>query len=283
MASGFFALLDDISLLMDSSANLTKVAAKNTAGVLGDDLAVNAAKASQFQASRELPVLWAITKGSIVNKIIIVPIMIALSYYFPQAIMPILLLGGLFLAYEGAHGIWGYIFPHEENKTQEPTSEKDKIKSAIITDFILSIEIVLIALSTVADAPLQTKILVVSVVSILATIGVYSIVALLVRLDDIGLALARDAKPKSFKYKLGMRLVSSLPFIVKTLSVVGVFAMLLVAGGIFMHNIHILHELAHNLKIPNFAAELISALVAGGFLMLIIDGSKYLINLLKRG
>jgi len=204
MASGFFALLDDISLLMDSSANLTKVAAKNTAGVLGDDLAVNAAKASQFQASRELPVLWAITKGSIVNKIIIVPIMIALSYYFPQAIIPILMLGGLFLSYEGAHGIWGYIFPHEEKEQQEPTSEKDKIKSAIITDFILSIEIVLIALSTVADAPLQTKILVVSVVSILATIGVYSIVAFLVRLDDMGLALARDAKPKTFKYKLSL-------------------------------------------------------------------------------
>ena len=208
--------------------------------------------------------------------------MIAISYYFTQAIIPILMLGGLFLSYEGAHGIWGYIFPHEE-ESKEPTSEKDKIKSAIITDFILSIEIVLIALSTVAMEPLQTKILVVSIVSILATIGVYSIVALLVRLDDMGLALARDAKPKSFKYKLGMRLVSSLPIIVKTLSIVGVFAMLLVAGGIFMHNIHIIHELANNLKIPNFVAELISALVAGGFLMLVIDGGKFLINFIKRG
>jgi len=282
MASGFFALLDDISLLMDSSANLTKVAAKNTVGILGDDLAVNVPNASQFKASRELPVLWAISKGSIVNKIIIVPTIIALSYYFPQAIMPILLLGGLFLAYEGAHGIWGYIFPHKEGEKQELTSEKNKVKSAIITDFILSMEIVLITLSTVVNEPLEIKILVVSVISILATIGVYSIVALLVRLDDIGVALARDANPKSFKYILGMKLVSLLPIIIKILNVVGVFAMLLVAGGIFMENIYILHELMLNLKISNFVAKFISALIFGGFLMLIVDGSRYLIDLLKK-
>jgi len=279
MASGFFALLDDISMLMDNTVAITKVAAKNTVGVLGDDLAVNAAKASTFKASRELPVLWAITKGSLVNKVIIIPIMLALSYYFPQAIVPILLLGGAFLSYEGAHGIWGYIFPHEEDSKKQEVSEKTKIRSAIITDFILSIEIVLIALSTVINQPLQTKIFVVTIVTFLATIGVYSLVALLVRLDDIGLALAENRPQNSFKYKFGMKLVSSLPFIIKVLSIVGVFAMLLVAGGIFMHNIHILHEIMHS--IPTLMAELISALLAGGFLMLIIDGSKYLFKKIR--
>jgi len=274
MASGFFALLDDIASIMDNSIAITKVAAKHTAGVLGDDLAVNASKASRFQASRELPVLWAITKGSLVNKIIIIPIMLALNYYFPQAIVPILLLGGAFLSYEGAHGIWGYIFPHEEHYKKESSNEKTKIRSAIITDFILSIEIVLIALSTVIEQPLQTKIFVVTIVSFLATIGVYSLVALLVRLDDIGLALAKDEPQNNFKYKFGIKLVNSLPIIIKILSIIGVFAMLLVAGGIFMHNIHILHEIMHS--IPTFMAELISALLAGGFLMLIIDGSKFL-------
>jgi len=278
VASGFFALLDDISMLMDSTSAAAKTAAKNTAGVLGDDLAVNASKASQFKASRELPVLWAITKGSLLNKVIIVPIILALSFYFPQAIVPILLFGGVFLSYEGAHSIWGYIFPHEEHSSQKNLSEKEKIKSAIITDFVLSIEIVLIALASVQNISLTGKILLVSLIAIGATIGVYGLVALLVRLDDIGLALAKKQPQKSFKYKFGMRLVSSLPLIIKTLSIVGVFAMLLVAGGIFMHNIHTLHEIAHTFKIPSFMAEIIFALIVGGFAMLIIDGTKFLIG-----
>jgi len=276
MASGFFALLDDISMLMDSTSAAAKTAAKNTVGVLGDDLAVNASKASQFQASRELPVLWAITKGSLLNKVIIVPIILALSFYFPQAIVPILLFGGVFLAYEGAHAVWGYIFPHEEHSTQKNLSEKEKIKSAIITDFVLSIEIVLIALASLQEVSLSSKIVAVSLIAIGATIGVYGL-----RLDDIGLALAKNQPQKSFKYKLGMRLVNSLPLIIKTLSIVGVFAMLLVAGGIFMHNIHTLHEIAHTFKIPSFMAEIIFALTVGGFAMLIIDGTKFLIGALK--
>ena len=276
MASGFFALLDDISVLMDNSSTMAKTAAKNTAGVLGDDLAVSASKASNFQASRELPVLWAITKGSFVNKVIIIPIMIALSYYFPQAIMPILVIGGIYLSYEGAHGIWGYIFPHESYENKEPLSEKQKIKGAIITDFVLSIEIVLIALATVQDAPLSTKMFVVTIVSFLATIGVYGIVAFLVRIDDMGYAIARGAQNGSAKEKFGLKLVSSLPIVIKILSIVGTFAMLLVAGGIFMHNFHILHEIMHS--IPTFMSELIVALIVGGFAMLLIDGSRFLIS-----
>ena len=279
MASGFFALLDDISVLMDNSATMVKAAAKNTAGVLGDDLAVSASKASNFKASRELPVLWAITKGSLVNKIIIVPIMLALSYYFPAAIMPILVLGGLYLAYEGAHGIWGYIFPHESHEEKNEVSEKKKIKDAIVTDFVLSIEIVLIALSSVQDSPLTTKIFVVSLISFLATVGVYGIVALLVRIDDIGYAIAKDAQEGSKKQKFGLKLVSALPIIIKILSIVGTFAMLLVAGGIFMHNFHVLHEVMHS--IPTLMAELIAALIAGGVAMLLIDGTKFLVSKIR--
>ena len=281
MASGFFALLDDISMLMDDVSAASKVAAKNTAGVLGDDLAVNAAKASGFESSRELPVLWAITKGSLFNKVIIVPLLLLLNYYFPQIIGPILLLGALFLSYEGAHGVWGYLFPHEASHNEEPMSEKEKIRSAVITDFILSIEIVLIALASVRDLDALEQAVVVSLIAVAATIGVYGLVALLVRLDDIGFAMAKDAKEESIKHKFGMMLVRSLPFIVKILSIVGIFAMLLVAGGIFMHNLDILHQIAHESHIPQLIAELIFALLIGGVVMLFIDVPKTLLTYFK--
>jgi predicted DNA repair protein MutK len=261
MATGFFALLDDIAMLMDDVSAASKVAAKNTAGVLGDDLAVNASKASTFSSSRELPVIWAITKGSLVNKVIIVPLMLLLSYYFPEAITPILILGGLFLSYEGAHGIWGYLFPHEKNENQEPMSEKAKIKSAIITDFILSIEIVLISLASVKELDTTTQIAVVSLIAVAATVGVYGFVTLLVRLDDMGFAIANDCKVGSLRHRFGMFLVRSLPYIIKILSVVGVFAMLLVAGGIFVHNIHQLHDIIALNHIPTLMGELIIALL----------------------
>ena len=281
MASGFFALLDDISMLMDDVSASAKIATKQTAGVLGDDLAVNAAKASTFSPSRELPVIWAITKGSFLNKIVIIPIMLLLSYYYPSAITPILILGGAYLSYEGAHGVWGWLFPHEEGEHQEKKmSEKAKIRSAIITDFILSIEIVLIAIGTVNELPIVQKAVVVSFVAFVATIGVYGIVALLVRLDDIGYAIARDAKEGSFKEKFGLKMASLLPIIIKILAIVGVIAMLLVAGGIFMHKIELLHKLFHT--IPTLAAELIVALIIGGVLMLIIDGTKWLISLIAK-
>ncbi len=281
MASGFFALLDDISMLMDDLSASAKVAAKNTAGVLGDDLAVNAAKASNFHASRELPVLWAITKGSLVNKVIIVPLLLLLNYYLPQLIVPILLLGALFLSYEGAHGVWGYLFPHEGGKESKVISEKEKIKSAIVTDFILSIEIVLIALASVRELDTLAQVAIVSLIAVVTTIGVYGLVAFLVRLDDMGYAIARSTKEEGFRYKFGMWLVNALPFIVKVLSIVGVFAMLLVAGGIFMHNIEILHDIAHQSQIPQLMAEVIFALLIGGVVMFFIDAPRALIRYLK--
>ncbi|MFZ0596454.1 MAG: DUF808 family protein, partial [Flavobacterium sp.] len=192
MASGFFVLLDDIAAIMDDVAVMSKIAAKKTAGILGDDLAVNAEKASGFASSRELPVLWAISKGSLLNKIIILPIAFLLSAFLPDAIIVILVLGGLFLAYEGAEKIYEYIFPHsheesaagitDEVLTEEEIleAEKGKVKSAIITDFILSVEIVIIALGTVIEQPLVQQIIVTSIIALIATIGVYGIVAVIV-------------------------------------------------------------------------------------------------------
>ena len=279
MAGGFFALLDDIAMLMDDVASSAKHATTQTAGVLGDDLAVNAAKASTFSPSRELPVIWAITKGSFINKIILVPLMMALSYYFPSTITPILLLGALYLSYEGVHGIWGWIFPHEDtHNSQKKMSEKAKIRSAIITDFILSIEIVLIALSSVNDLDFLKQIIIVTFVAFVATIGVYGLVALLVRLDDIGYAIANSAKSGSFKQKFGLKLASLLPIIIKILSIVGIFAMLLVAGGILLHNIEILHQIAIQAHIPIFFAEIIASIILGSVAMVVFGGTKIVID-----
>jgi predicted DNA repair protein MutK len=272
MASGFFALLDDIAVLMDDVAVMGKVATKKTAGILGDDLAVNAEKASGFLSSRELPVLWTITKGSFLNKLIILPIAFLLSAFLPQAVIVLLLLGGLYLAYEGAEKIYEFIFPHKhdeeisnhKNQTKEAVlvEEKKKIRSAIITDFILSIEIIIIALGTVVNKSIETQIMVVSFVALIATIGVYGIVALIVRMDDFGYKLiALTDKEKSFSKTFGRLLVQALPLIIKALGVIGTIAMLLVAGGIYIHNIQYLHDLLHG--IPSLLGELGVGVVAG--------------------
>src|SRR6056297_2452801 len=181
MASGIFALLDDIATLMDDVAVMTKVAGKKTAGLLGDDLAVNAEKASGFMSARELPVLWAITKGSFLNKVIILPLAFLLSAFLPEAITIILIIGGLYLAYEGAEKIHEYLFPHKHKKEKPKleklseeevlSREKEKIKSAILTDFILSVEIIIIALGAVGEEVLLNKILVVTLIAIVATVG----------------------------------------------------------------------------------------------------------------
>jgi len=206
-----------------------------------------------------------------------------LNYYYPSVVIYLLIAGGLFLAYEGAHGVWGYIFPHnegEDNEQKSTLSEDEKVKSAILTDFILSIEIVLIALSTVTDAPFNKQVLVVSLVSLGATVGVYALVALLVRIDDFGLSIASNEPKDSFKYKFGMALVRSLPIIIRVLSVVGTFAMLLVAGEIFLHNIHIVHDILH--QIPNYMAALIASLVAGAVIMAVVNSFKWIIGSFKK-
>lgn len=284
MASGFFALLDDIAAIMDDVAVMSKIAAKKTAGILGDDLAVNAEKASGFVSSRELPVLWAIGKGSFVNKVIILPIAFLLSAFFPVAIIVILVFGGLFLAYEGAEKIYEFIFPHQHSKESTTTEtlteeqililEKEKIKSAILTDFILSVEIVIIAMSTVIGKPLLSQIAVVSLIAVIATVGVYGIVALIVRMDEFGFKLIKWSKnEKSISRKIGNILVKALPKVIQSLSVIGTVALILVAGGIFVHNNDFLHHLWPN--IPSIVKEFVLGLAAG-FIVLAI------VNLFKR-
>jgi len=280
MASGFFALLDDIAVLMDDVAVMGKVAGKKTAGLLGDDLAVNAEKASGFVSDRELPVLWAITKGSFLNKLIILPLAFLLSAFVPIAITIILIIGGLYLAYEGAEKIYEYFFPHEHKKekpkleklTKEEalSREKEKIKSAIVTDFILSVEIVIIALGAVGDVELITQILVVSIIAIIATVGVYGIVALIVRMDEFGAKLINmNEEENTFSDKVGLFLISALPKVIKSLTVIGTIALLLVSGGIFVHNIDFMHGLFEN--IPSMIVEFLTGLVVGFVVLLIVN------------
>ncbi|TKC62351.1 DUF808 domain-containing protein [Pedobacter hiemivivus] len=288
MASGFFAILDDIAALMDDVAVTAKVATRKTAGILGDDLAVNAEKATGFLSSRELPVLWSITKGSLINKLIIVPIALLLNVFFPIAIKVILVLGGFYLAYEGVEKIVEYFFHrpkagHQviaEVKQDGNDAEKAKIKSAVTTDFILSVEIVIIALGTVLEKSLMLQILTVSIVALLATIGVYGIVALIVRMDDVGHKLIKRSNDKGLFAGMGLLLVKSLPVIIRMLSVVGTIALILVSGGIFVHNIEYLHHLLPN--VASIIKEFAIGMAAGLIVVAILTIGKKIRSLFKR-
>jgi len=282
MASGFFALLDDIGALMDDVAAMSKITTKKTAGILGDDLAVNAEKASGFVSSRELPVLWAITKGSFLNKLIILPVAFLLSAFLPWAVTLILILGGVYLAFEGAEKVYGFFVPHKKSPsvvTMETPSksevlevEKKKIKSAILTDFILSVEIVIIALGTVVGESILFQVLVVSVVAVIATIGVYGIVALIVRMDDFGLRLIQLGNGKGILKALGNFLVQALPKVIKSLSVIGTLALLLVSGGIFVHNLEFLHHVLESW--PGMLRDFVVGLVVGFVAVFVVKAFK---------
>ena len=291
MASGFFAILDDIAALMDDVAVTSKIATKQTAGILGDDLAVNAEKATGFLSSREIPVLLKIMKGSFINKLIIVPIAFLLQVVYPPAIKVILILGGLYLAYEGVEKVIEYFF-HRQKKGQEVIKEVEepsmdgevaeaaKVKSAITTDFILSIEIVIIALGTVLDKSLLIQIITVSIVSIIATVGVYGIVALIVRMDDAGYKLIRRSNEKGFFNSLGEILVKALPIVIKILGVVGTIALILVSGGIFDHNIDTLHHFLPT--VPDMAKQFLYGMVAGLIMVPLVFGGKKVYAMVKK-
>ncbi|WP_026966964.1 DUF808 domain-containing protein [Algoriphagus terrigena] len=285
MASGLFALLDDIATLMDDVAVMSKVAAKKTAGILGDDLAVNAEKASGFVSDRELPVLWAITKGSLLNKAIILPVAFLLSAFLPVAVTIILVLGGLYLAYEGAEKIYEYFAPHhqhtaeklDEDITEEQVLalEKQKIKSAITTDFILSVEIVIIALGTVVGESLTNQIAVVTIIALIATVGVYGIVAIVVRMDEFGYKLiALNDRKDSFSDKVGLLLVNALPHLIRVIGFIGTIALLLVSGGIFAHNIDFFHHLLESW--PAIVKEFLIGLVVGVVVLLLVSAIKWI-------
>jgi predicted DNA repair protein MutK len=265
----------------------SKLATKKTAGILGDDLAVNAEKATGFLASREIPVLWAITKGSFINKLIIVPIALVLNLFLPEAIKVILLLGGFYLAFEGVEKMVEYFFHKNqvsETTTTEPVNdgldlEKVKIKSAITTDFILSVEIVIIALSTVLDQNITMQILTVSVVSILATVGVYGLVGLIVRMDDVGYSLIKKSNQKGILNSVGIILVKTLPLIIKFFAVVGTVALIMVSGGIFAHNIDYLHHILP--QWPDLLKELCYGILGGLMALLLVHITKLVIRLIK--
>ncbi len=288
MASGFFAILDDISALMDDVASSAKIATQKTSGILGDDLAVNAEKSTGFVSSRELPVLWAITKGSFINKLIIVPVALLLNAFFPIAIKVILVLGGFFLAFEGVEKILHYFFHsanhnQQENnaeKTHDKEAEKAKIKSAITTDFILSVEIVIIALSTVLDKSLSIQIATTAVVAILATIGVYGIVAIIVRLDDFGFLIVKNSGTNKTMKAIGLLFIHALPIIIKILTVLGTIALLLVSGGIFEHNLSFLHHFLPHL--PSLVLELLLGITGGLLTVGLVFLSQKIISSVKK-
>lgn len=293
MASGFFAILDDIAALMDDVAVTSKIATQKTAGILGDDLAVNAEKATGFLSSREIPVLMKIMKGSFINKLIIVPFVFLLEWLYSPAITIILIIGGFYLAYEGVEKIVEFLF-HREKKgvevIEEATEvnedgeavEKAKVKSAITTDFILSLEIVIIALAAAKTSyealksqfnPLLVEIVTVSIVAIIATVGVYGIVALIVRMDDAGYKLRKKSKSETgFLAKVGNLLIKALPWVIKGLAVVGTLALLLVSGGIFDHNIDYLHHFLPN--VPEMPKQFLYGIVAGLIVVLLVTAYK---------
>jgi len=275
MASGIFALLDDIAVLADDVAMSTKVATQKTAAILGDDLAVNAQKATGFKQNRELAVIWAITKGAFLNKIIILPLAFLLSIYAPYTISYILIIGGLYLLYEGSEKIEEFFHKHKsdehEKDLKESTNEnvveleRQKIKSAVMTDFILSIEIVILALGTVLDKEITVQIAATTFVAFAAVIFVYGLVAVIVRMDNVGFWLIDKKHIKS-----GTFLVSLMPKLIKFLTVVGTIAMILVGGGILSHNISFIHHL-HVGYIPTIINDFLIGLLVGTIVLVFVN------------
>jgi len=266
MAAGsLLALLDDIAGVLDDVALMTKVAAKKTAGVLGDDLALNAQQVTGVRADRELPVVWAVCKGSLLNKAILVPVALLISAFAPWAVTPLLMIGGAYLCFEGFEKLM-HAFAHKSPSSpvaldeslpelDQVAMEKDKIKGAVRTDFILSAEIIAITLGTVADAPLTEQIIVLCGIALVMTLGVYGLVAAIVKLDDLGLWLSQ--RPAAVAEAIGSGILWAAPWLMKGLSVVGTAAMFLVGGGILVHGIGPLHH-----AVESFASGVGSALAA---------------------
>ncbi|HVK55973.1 MAG TPA: DUF808 domain-containing protein [Burkholderiales bacterium] len=258
--SSLLALIDDIATILDDVAVMTKVAAKKTAGVLGDDLALNAQQVSGVQPDRELPVVWAVAKGSAKNKLILVPAALAISAFAPWAVTPLLMIGGAFLCYEGFEKLaHKFLHAKEEDNAHHAelvealanpavdmvAFEKEKVKGAIRTDFILSAEIIAITLGTVATASFGKQVTVLTGIAVIMTVGVYGLVAGIVKLDDAGLHLSRQNS--GFLQRIGKGVLAAAPYLMKSLSVIGTAAMFMVGGGILTHGIPGAHDLIHNL------------------------------------
>ncbi len=278
MASSLLALIDDIATVLDDVSILTKVAAKKTAGVLGDDLALNAEQVAGVKAERELPVVWAVARGSLINKAILVPAALAISALAPWAVTPLLMAGGVFLCYEGVEKLaHKQLHSRAELQAQHQQQlqaladprvdlvalEQDKIKGAVRTDFILSAEIIVITLGTVAASPFVTQVSVLGGIALLMTVGVYGLVAGIVKLDDGGLYLSRQRA--SLARALGKAILRAAPWLMKGLSIAGTAAMFLVGGGILTHGIpaahHAIEQLAHGAEALPGMGGLLAALV----------------------
>lgn len=253
--SSLLLLIDDIATVLDDVSLMTKMAAKKTAGVLGDDLALNAQQVSGVRAEREIPVVWAVARGSFLNKLILVPAALAISAFAPWLVTPLLMIGGAYLCFEGFEKL-AHKFLHSKAEDQAEHAqlieavadpavdlvafEKDKIKGAVRTDFILSAEIIAITLGTVADAPLMQQVIVLSGIAIVMTVGVYGLVAGIVKLDDLGLWLTQ--KPGQMAKRIGGAILSAAPYMMKSLSVIGTAAMFMVGGGILTHGVPAAHH-----------------------------------------
>lgn len=299
MAGSLLILLDDIAMVLDDVAVITKLAAKKTAGVLGDDLALNAQQVTGVRADRELPVVWAVAKGSFINKLILVPAALGISAVMPWLITPLLMIGGLFLCYEGAekvvHKFAPKLLPHDDHESHEErllanarddidlvAFEKDKIRGAIRTDFILSAEIVVISLGVMTASTFMTKALALSTIAILMTVGVYGLVAGIVKMDDLGVHLLKQNEPS--KQKLGELLLAFAPKLMKFLSIAGTLAMFLVGGGILVHGVHAVghtvEDLAHLTGMfSGLTSSLLSGLIgllAGLVVLAVVVGFKSL-------
>lgn len=315
--ANLLALMDDISTVLDDISLLTKVAAKKTAGVLGDDLALNAEQVSGVQADRELPVVWAVAKGSFKNKLILVPAALAISAIAPALITPLLMLGGAYLCFEGFEKIAHSLLHTKQVEQQQHSAdvlaashnlaidmvefEQDKIKGAIRTDFVLSAEIIVIALGTVKDASFLMQVAVVAGIAVIMTIGVYGLVAAIVKLDDLGFHLLRSPSNDGFnqlKRAIGKGILRVAPYLMKALSVVGTAAMFLVGGGILVHGTPHAHELIEHaenfvLQFNNGLGNVLAAItptllngvfgvIAGGIITAVVTGATNLLHKFKR-
>ena len=312
MASSLLALIDDIASVLDDVALMSKVAAKKTAGVLGDDLALNAQQVAVVNADRELPVVWAVARGSLKNKAILVPAALAISAFVPWAITPLLMLGGTFLCYEGFEKLaHKFLHSRAEDAQQQRDHharhqsaaapsvdlvalEKDKIQGAVRTDFILSAEIIVISLGTVAGAPFGQQVAVLVAIAALMTVGVYGLVAGIVKLDDAGLHLSRRAN--GALQLLGRVLVAGAPMLMRALSVLGTIAMFMVGGGILMHGVPALHHLVDSAaaaagSVPGIGALLniitptvidaLAGLLAGAIALVAVSAAMRLVARLR--
>ncbi|EJA2550204.1 DUF808 domain-containing protein [Serratia marcescens] len=292
--SSLLTLIDDIASLLDDVSLMSKMAAKKTAGVLGDDLALNAQQVTGVKADRELPVVWSVAKGSLINKAILVPLALLISAFAPWAITPLLMVGGAYLCYEGfekvfhslSHGKAAQVERSDGPGTNEDAAayEKRKVKGAIRTDFVLSAEIIAITLGTVAGATFSQQVIVLCGIAVVMTLGVYGIVAGIVRLDDLGLYLSR--KSSALARSLGGGIVRAAPYLMKTLSIVGTVAMFMVGGGILTHGLPPVHHLfedwaSYTTVVPTFGhilqgggpalLNVAFGLVAGGVVLAVVS------------